>query len=186
MTEDLLGQYRIEDIALARRLTIDTFDALSAMHAMTALLELDVTRASTQIAQVQDRGLRVSLFAHVVRSIAVASSRHPKLNVVRHGRKVARFEDVDVSVPVEVSGGAGRLPLQMVIRAAQHKLAPQIYAEIAEAKERHRQEGALGSEDRWARRMLGLTRLVPRRIEHWLIRRMVADGLLPADDELRT
>jgi pyruvate/2-oxoglutarate dehydrogenase complex dihydrolipoamide acyltransferase (E2) component len=176
MTDDLLGVYRIEDVPFARRLTIEAFDALPAMHSMTAFMELDVSRPSQRISELRERGVHVSLFSHVVRSVAVALSEHPELNVVRHGRRIARFEDVDVSVPVEVKSGAKNLPLQMVIRRAQDKLAPEIYSEIAEAKARFREHGALGEEDRWARRLLRMTRLIPRFVRRWLIRRIVADA----------
>lgn len=178
MAEDLLGQYRIEDISPARRLTVDAFDALPAMHAMSAFMEIDVTAAQERIARLRAQGVQVSLFAHVVHSVGVALGEHPELNVLRHGRRIARFEDVDVSIPVEVGTGGGKVPLQMVIRRAQDKGAPEIYAEIAEAKDRHRDRGDLGDEDRWARRLSGLARFVPPPVRRWLVRRITANALL--------
>lgn len=176
MSDDLLGEYRIEDIPLPRRLTIDAFDALPAMHAMTAFMELDVTATAACITALREQGVQVSLFSHVVRSIARALVEHPELNVVRHRHRIARFEDVDVSVPVEIATDEGNLPLQLVIRRAQDKRAPEIYAEIAQAKTRFLDQRSLGEEDRWARRLVELTRFVPRFVRRWLIRRIVADA----------
>ncbi|MCB9592209.1 MAG: 2-oxo acid dehydrogenase subunit E2 [Sandaracinaceae bacterium] len=176
---DLLGSYQIEKPAFLRRLAMDSFAALPAGHAMTAFMELDVTAPLARIEQQRAEGGRVSLFAHVLRSIAVAIAEHPDLNVIRHGAsRIARFEDVDVSVPVEVETAEGRFPLQLVIRRAQDKSAPEIFAEIEAARHRHEAEGALGDEDRWGRRTMRLASLVPRFLRVLLIRRMIADAKL--------
>ena len=178
MAEDLLGEYRIEDIPPARRLTVDAFDALPAMHAMSAFMELDVTAPAKRISELRDQGVEVSLFSHVVHAVGVALGEHPGLNVLRHGRRVAHFEDVDVSIPVEVGAGGRKVPLQMVIRRAQDKRAPEIYAEIAEAKDRHQEQGNIGDEDRWARRLSRIARFIPPWVRRWLVRRITANALL--------
>lgn len=179
MADDLLGRHRIEKPAFLRQLAMDSFDALYPGHAMTAFLELDVTAPLAAIERLRANGVRVSLFAHVVRSVAVALAEHPALNSVRHGRRrIARFEDVDVSVPVEVETADGRFPLMLVLRRAQDKSAAALYAEIDEARDRYAKAGALGEEDRWARRSMRLARLVPRPLRVFFIRRMIADARL--------
>jgi pyruvate/2-oxoglutarate dehydrogenase complex dihydrolipoamide acyltransferase (E2) component len=86
---------------------MDAFAAIPTGHPMVALLELDVTTALAAITDFRARGARVSLFAFVVRSIGVAIAEHPDLNLVRHGKRLVRFEDVDVNVPVEVRTSEG-------------------------------------------------------------------------------
>jgi pyruvate/2-oxoglutarate dehydrogenase complex dihydrolipoamide acyltransferase (E2) component len=108
--------------------------------------------------------------------VAVALDECPQLNVVRHGRRLAYFEDVDVSVPVEIETRGGHYPLQLVIRRAQDKSAPSIYSEIAHAKAQYAQTGSLGAEDRWARRMMRVAGSVPRPLRLWLIRRFTTDA----------
>lgn len=177
VSDDLLGTHSIEKPAFLRQLAMDSFAALPAGHAMTAFLELDVTEPLAAIERLRSDGVRISLFAHIARSVGRALGEHPDLNVLRHGRaRIARFEDVDVSVPVEMDTGAGRFPLMLVIRRAQTKTAAQIYAEIAAAKERHANEGALGAEDRWARRTMKIAQWLPRFVRVFFIRRMIADA----------
>ncbi|MCC6877010.1 MAG: 2-oxo acid dehydrogenase subunit E2 [Sandaracinaceae bacterium] len=178
MSEDLLGRYTIETPPFLRQLAMDSFAAVPEGHPMTAFMELDVTEPLESIEARKREGVRVSLFAHVVRSIAVALSEHRELNVVRHGRRIAYFEDVDVNIPVEVQTAEGKFPLQIVIRRAQDKGAGAIYDEIASARERYATEGATGAEDRWARTMMRVERWVPRLLRLFLIRRMIANARL--------
>ena len=178
MNDDLLGTYRIEAPSFLRRLAIESFSAVPQTHSMTAFMELDVTAPLARIEALRSQGVRVSLFSHVVRCIAVALAEHPALNVVRHGSKIAWFDDVDISVPVEVVVDGSHHPLQLVLRRVQDKSAPEIYAEIADAKKEHAAHGALGAEDRWARRMMKLALVLPRFVRKWVIRRMVANARL--------
>ncbi len=179
MTRDLVGAHRIERPSFLRQLARDAFTAVEGGHSISAFLELDVTEPLAAIDALKERGVRVSLFAHVVRSIAVAISEHPDLNAIPHrGGRVARFEDVDVAVPVEVDTEEGRFPLQLVIRRAHAKSAPAIYAEIAQARDRQRTQGTIGEEDAWARRTMRLARFVPRRARVALLRAMIADARL--------
>lgn len=178
MSDDGLGAYTIEEPSFLRRLAMDSFEALRPGHPMSAFMELDVTLPLEALDAMRREGARVSLFSHVVRCVAVAMAEHPDLNVVRHGNRIARFDDVDVNVPVEVRTPDGSHPLQVVIRRAQDKSATDVYAEIEEAKRRHASEGVMGEEDRWARRMMRLARLLPRRLRVTVIRRMIDDAKL--------
>lgn len=157
----LIGKYTLFRPPLDRQLAMDAFAAIRGGHPMVGLLELDVTPALAAIAAARQRGTRVSLFAFVVRAIAVAISEHPELNLVRHGKRLVRFEDVDVSVPVEIREASGNAPREVVVRRAQHLTASQIYAEIEAARMRHEQTGHLGQEDRWARRIVRAIRWLP-------------------------
>jgi len=179
MSEDLLGSYRIEAPPFLRQLAMDSFEALREGHPMLALMEMDVSDPIAAIEELRREGHRISLFAHLIRCVGVALSEHPDLNVIRHGRRrIAHFDDVDVSVPVEMKTAEGHFPLQVVIRRAQDKTAEEIYEEIQDAKERYRSEGAMGKEDRWARRMMRLAVRLPHAVRVWLIRRMIADAKL--------
>jgi pyruvate/2-oxoglutarate dehydrogenase complex dihydrolipoamide acyltransferase (E2) component len=170
--DDRLGGYRVQQASPFRLLTMDAFTAIESGHPMLALLELDVTEAQARIAAAQAAGARVSLFAYVVRAIARALSEHPALHVVRHGGRMVVFDDVDVSVPVEVDTSQGRLPYQLVVRRAQAKSAEEIYADIEAARREYGSTGALGEEDRWSRSFLWLFTVVPRfirlRVLRWL------------------
>jgi pyruvate/2-oxoglutarate dehydrogenase complex dihydrolipoamide acyltransferase (E2) component len=140
---------------------MDAFAALPRGHPMVAVLELDVTTALERIAGLRQDGARVTLFAFMVRAIAVAISEHPHLNLVRHGRRLVQFEDVDVNVPVEVPTPDGPFPRQVIIRRAQARSVEEILAEIEAARARHANTGHTGDEDRWAQGALRLFGWLP-------------------------
>lgn len=173
--QDLIGRYRVERASPFRKLSMDAFEAVRSGHPMIALLELDVTDAQAAIEASRAAGARVSLFAHVVRAIARALAEHPDLHVVRSAGRFVKFEDVDVSIPLEVGTSEGRLPYQLVIRRAQDKTPAGIYAEIEDARRRYRESGALGAEDRWSRSFLWLFRFVPRFLRRWILRRLTSN-----------
>lgn len=173
-----IGRYTITRPAFARQITMDAFAALPPSHLMIALLEFDITAALAAISELQRQGTRVSLFAFLVRSIAVALSEHPELNLVRHGSRLVRFEDVDVSVPVEVMTPQGNFPREVVIRRAQTRSAPEIYAEIEAARDSYQRTGELGAEDRFSQRMMTLLSWVPQFVRIALLRLIMRNAFI--------
>jgi pyruvate/2-oxoglutarate dehydrogenase complex dihydrolipoamide acyltransferase (E2) component len=155
------GAFTMMRPSFERQLAMDAFAALPPNHPMVALLELDVTEALALVAARQHGGERLSLFTFLVHNIAVAISEHPDLNLVRHGRKLVRFEDVDVSVPVEVTTPAGHFPREVVLRRAHARSPAELYAELETARIAHTRSGDLSVEDRAFRRIMGLLRWLP-------------------------
>lgn len=172
------GAYTIVRPSFDRRVQIDGYAALPTPHLMTALIELDVTDALAAIAAMRRGGVRVSLFAFVVRAIAQAIAEHPDLNLVQHGRRFLRFADVDVGVPVEVHTPDGDFPRQVILRRAQARTAVDLYAELERAKQAHAREGALGREDRWLRRVMRVIGWLPRFVRRGLLRLSMRSGFL--------
>jgi pyruvate/2-oxoglutarate dehydrogenase complex dihydrolipoamide acyltransferase (E2) component len=173
---DPIGRYTIVVPSLDRQLAIDAFAAIPSGHPMVAAMELDVTAALSAIADLKRKGDRVSLFAFIVRSIAVAISEHPDLNLVRHGKRLVRFEDVDVSVPVEVHTDDGSVPREVVIRRAQQRTVQEIYAELERARTRHRKTGETSDEDRWARKLMRSVVWLPSFVRIGLMRFLIHDA----------
>jgi pyruvate/2-oxoglutarate dehydrogenase complex dihydrolipoamide acyltransferase (E2) component len=165
-----LGHFRMFRPAFERQLAMDAFAALPPNHPMVALLELDVTDALAAIDAQQRAGTRLSLFSFLVHCIAVAISEHPELNLVRHGQKLVQFEDVDVSVPVEVRTAAGPFPREIVLRRAHARSPAELFAEIEAARADYAGSGQLSAEDRAFRKLMGLLRWVPRFVRLALMR----------------
>ncbi len=159
-----------------RQFAMDAFAALPDTHLMVALLELDVTRALAAIEAMRGRGERVSLFSFLVRSIAASIAEHPDMNLVRHGRRFVRFDDVDVSVPVEVQTKDGPFPHEVVLRRAQDLSPLGVFEKLEAARQAHARSGALSAEDRWNRRMMALLRWTPRWVRVALMRWMMASA----------
>jgi pyruvate/2-oxoglutarate dehydrogenase complex dihydrolipoamide acyltransferase (E2) component len=170
------GRYALVRPTLGRQLAMDAFAALQGGHPMVAVLEFDATDAVGAIDRLKQQGERVSLFAFVVRQIAIAIAEHPDLNLVRHGRRLVRFEDVDVCIPVEVSTPDGPYPRDVVIRRAQDRTVGEIYAQIEAARERHGRSGELGEEDRWVHRTQRVLQWLPRWVRIPLLRLIIRSG----------
>jgi len=177
-SNDSDGRYEVFEPAFDRRQAMHIFEALPPAHPMLALLEFDVTVPLERIEAMRRRGVRVSLFAFVVHAIAVAISEHPDLNLLPHGRKLVRFEDVDVSVPVEVKTAKGRFPRELVLRRVQHRSPAELYAEIEDARGSHRSHGKLSARDRWSRRQMSMLRFVPGFVRRGVLRRYMNNAFL--------
>lgn len=171
MTRD----YQVIRPSFHRRLSMDAFDALPPAHAMTALVDVDVTDLSAHVAAEREQGVRTSVFAHVVEAIAQTMIAHPELNAMRHGLRVVRFDEVDINVPMEVQDGAERVPRQVVIRSAQTKSAEAIYAEIDGSRATLAAEGTTGAEDRWGRVFMSVLLRLPGPFRRWIVRRFTLD-----------
>lgn len=174
MPDDLIGAYDVQRISVRRRMSIDGLDAVTPGHRTFGLVELDVTLASERIAAMQRRGQRVSLFAFVVACIAKALAEHRPLNAIMSGRKIFRFEDVDVSMALEVDTPEGPYPYQLALRRAQTKSAAEIYAEIEAARQRHAANEAVGRESHFFETMMTFLVWLPRFVRLWLLRRLTS------------
>jgi pyruvate/2-oxoglutarate dehydrogenase complex dihydrolipoamide acyltransferase (E2) component len=171
-----VGKFILFQPSADRRFSMDAFAALPPSHLMVALLEIDVTDAQAAIQTLRAGGTRVSLFSFLVHAIAVAISEHPDMNLVLHGKKLVRFEDVDVSVPVEVTTPEGRFPREVVLRQAHKKSAPELFAELAAAREQNVQRGQLGEEDRWNRGTIRVLRWMPAALRISILRWFMASA----------
>lgn len=172
------GQYEILEPAFDRQLTMDVFDALPPTHPMVALTELDVTVPLARIEAMRAEETRVSLFSFLVRSVAVAISEHPDMNLMRHGRRLIRFEDVDVTVPVEVQTPDGKFPHQVVLRRAQTRSAADLYAEIVAARTHHDRTGSTRKRDGWPPWLTRVLSYTPRALRLAVMRRVMRDAFL--------
>lgn len=182
MAGDRVGAFTVLRVPLRQLMTIDGLDAVSPGHRTTGLVEFDVTTAARRLAALRAAGRRVTLVSFVVSCIGQALSEHPALNSIRTGRRVYRFEDVDVSLALEIVTPQGSYPHQVTIRRAQDKDAEAIYGEIEAARQRHGSGGGASVEDRrferavrWLSRTprfvrIGVLRAVtrsPRRVKRW-------------------
>lgn len=172
------GRYEVLEPAFDRQLAMDVFDALPASHPMVALVELDVSVPLERIAALREAGTRVSLFSFVVRSIAVAIAEHPDMNLMRHGKRMIRFEDVDVTVPVEVQTSKGKFPRELVLRRAHTKSPVELYAEIEAARVRHDRTGTRKRNDGWPRPLMAVLKYTPRMLRLAIMSRIMRSPFL--------
>lgn len=173
--------YALRRLSAFRKLSIESFDALPQGHCMTALLEIDVTAARSRLRGLRRAGAPCSLFAYLVKRIAVELAREPGLNAMRAGGKMAVFDGVDVNLPLEVPAEGESHPRQVVVRDAHLKPAAAIDAEISAARGRWKETGATGEEDRKVEAWMRLLALVPRFLRGAVLRAVASDpGLVRA------
>jgi len=155
------GHYTLFRPSFERRIAIDALAAVRPSHLMYGLMELDVTGPVRAVERAQHAGERISLFAFILHCISLAISEHPDMNLVRHGGRLVRFEDVDISVPVEVETPEGRFPRERIVRHAQRLRVKEIYADLETARALHHRAGEVGEEDRRLRGMMRALQAVP-------------------------
>jgi pyruvate/2-oxoglutarate dehydrogenase complex dihydrolipoamide acyltransferase (E2) component len=167
-----IGSYKVKKPSFFRRLLMDSLDALPPGHNMTALLELDVTEARKAIRRKRREGREISFFAFVVKSIAAAMAENKELNAIRSGKLIVEFEDIDISIPIELKDVGELTSRQIVIRKASEMTVEQIHMEIEEARTKHRLEGETGEEDARTLRMMRVLLLLPKFLRTVVLRRV--------------
>lgn len=154
---------------------MESLDAIPPGHNMMALLEFDVTEARCRLREDRRQGRSVSLFAFLVKSIAATIAEYPELNSVRSGKRIVEFEEIDISVPIELASGGETTSRQIVIRKAAQKTVEQINAEIEQARVRHHASGITGQEDSRALRLMRILFLLPKALRSAILRRIIRD-----------
>jgi len=120
-----------------RKLSIYGFQAVEGGHYFHALLEFDITglRKALREARVEGRG--GSLFAFFLKAIAVCLKEFPDFNSMGDARRTTSFDEVGVSVPIEMERDGEIYNKQLVIRNVERKSVAQIGAEIEAARSAH-------------------------------------------------
>lgn len=131
MREDQAG-YTVVPFGRFQRQMIDWLDLMHRQHTVHALLEVDVTDARRILREFRTRtGEPSSFTAFIVASLAKAIAEDRRMHAYRKGRRaLVLFDDVDVAVAVEREVESERVPVGMVIRAADKKAVPAIHREI--------------------------------------------------------
>jgi pyruvate/2-oxoglutarate dehydrogenase complex dihydrolipoamide acyltransferase (E2) component len=117
-----------------RKLSIYGFQAVEGGHNTYALLEFDVTGLRKALREARREGRGGSLFAFFVKAIALCLEAHPDFNSMANLRRTTSFDEVDVSVPIEISRGGEVYNRQLIIRDAHRKGVSEIDREIDAAR----------------------------------------------------
>lgn len=162
--------FRVVPIPNAQRQISDWLALATRRHVMHALLELDVTDTRRAIRERRaETGEPLSFTAFIVACLSWAIESEPSMHAHLKGRhELALFDDVDVSVVVERVVDGARVPVPIIIRAANRKSATQITREIRDAK-----VGELPYPR--ARRVMPIWLRIPGLLRRALIARWLAD-----------
>jgi pyruvate/2-oxoglutarate dehydrogenase complex dihydrolipoamide acyltransferase (E2) component len=159
-------KYEKRKLSPFRLLSIYGYEALGDGHNMYAMIELDVTDLRQRLRALRKEGQKVSFFAYLLSSIAKTIDENKDLNVIRSGRKIYYFDEVDIDIPIELKEAGVSIPRKYVIRDAANKTAENISLEIENAKKSWKESGIAGEEDKWAQRWIKIASLIPK----WLFK----------------
>jgi hypothetical protein len=162
--------FRVVPIAHAQRQIGDWLDLAARRHTMHALLELDITGARRAIRERRaETGEPLSFTAFVVACLARAIDEDRTMHAHRQGRnKLVLFDAVDVTVVVERPVDGAKVPVPLIVRAANRKTPAAISREISGAVEE-------AIPYAWARRMLPIWLRVPGIVRRLALSRWLAD-----------
>lgn len=105
----------VEQLPAGRQAVLDLLAFARRVPVIHGLLEVDVTEVRRELAQ--PAGATVT--AYVTASVARAIAQHPEINVRRAGRRIVRFEHVDIVVTAEQHGNDEHLPRPHVLEAVE-------------------------------------------------------------------
>ena len=152
-----------------RKLSIYGFDLVAGGHNLYALLEFDITNLRSRLREQRKGGEGGSLFAFILKAIGKCLEEYPEFNSMINLRDTTTFEEVDVSIPVEVEKSGKLVTKQYIIRDINRKTTKEVSDEIVEAKKNvDDEEGYVFS--KIGQKILGI---LPRRIVLWFLRSLV-------------
>jgi pyruvate/2-oxoglutarate dehydrogenase complex dihydrolipoamide acyltransferase (E2) component len=117
-----------------RKLSIYGFDSVRGSHNFQALLEFDITDVRSALRRKRQEGRSGSLFAFLLKAIGKCLEEYPEFNSMIDLRRTTVFEEVDISIPIEVESEGELFPKQHVIRNINAKSTKEIDDEIESAK----------------------------------------------------
>jgi pyruvate/2-oxoglutarate dehydrogenase complex dihydrolipoamide acyltransferase (E2) component len=117
-----------------RKLSIYGFQVAEGSHNFFALLEFDITGLRKALREARIAGRGGSLFAFFIKAIAACLKEFPDFNSMIDPRWTTGFDEVDVSVPIEMARGGEVYNKQLIIRSADRKGVAEIDAEIAASR----------------------------------------------------
>ena len=124
--------YRRQRLSIGRRLIIDSMKLGASKHVIHGLVEVDVSRARTLIAESE---ADLSFTAYVAASLGRAIALHPIVHALRSWRgDLVIFDDVDVCVMVESERSVRSTPMPLVLRRADSRSVAELTADIRRAQ----------------------------------------------------
>lgn len=107
-----IGEYKLETFLISRISTIDIGKVGLKKHHIKALIELDVTEARKMIHEKKKLSEMISFNSWLIKCISHTVEEFPQIHGIRKGkRKVAIFNDIDISIVIEREIQGEKVPL---------------------------------------------------------------------------
>ncbi len=167
--------YTIKKFSPTRRIMADYYEVAGEFHFVMGLVEIDITDGWKRIREIKEKeNYSVSLTSWIAKCIAQAVSEDKRFNSYRKGRnKLVVFEDVDMSVMIEITKKDGKkVPYNHCVRNIDKKSIREINDEIKAIQFKKIEETEQLSRDKSAK-YTGLYMLIPTFIRRMVMRRML-------------
>jgi len=155
-------KYNVKRLDSFRLLSMYGYEALGQGHNMHALIEFDVTDTRKQLRDLRKSGVNISFFSYLLFVIARVLEENKELNLIRKGKRIYYFDEIDIDIPVEVRQNGIVVPRKYVVKDASRKTAEAISLEIEKAKTDNTESGALGEDDKWAQQWVRAMSFLPK------------------------
>lgn len=167
-------KYTISDFSPTRRLLGDYYEIAGGFHRVMGLAEHDITDGRKRISELKEQGYNISLTSWVAKCVAKAVSEDKRFNTFHKGkRKTITFEDVDISVMVEIPKKDGeKVPYNHCIRNVDKKSIKEINEEIRAVQQKKIEEHEQLSRDS-SKRNTRLYMIIPTFIRRIAMRIML-------------
>ncbi|NHJ83987.1 MAG: 2-oxo acid dehydrogenase subunit E2 [Asgard group archaeon] len=158
----------------ANRMILADYNCVAAdFPYVHGLMEVDITEPLDKIHQIEKLdGYKVSMTAWVAKCMAQTVMENKELNTYRKGRKLVVFDEVDISVIIEVTNDKGKkIPYNHVLRNVELKSVREITDEI-----RAYQDKVINEHEQLSRGTTFYTKLytlIPKFIRRFVIKRLL-------------
>lgn len=162
--------HSIKHYSTAKMILADYNDVAASFPRVTGLVEINITQAMTRIRELKEEEQSdVSFTGWLVKCLAKVLVENKQLNSYKWRRKLVCFDDVDVSIIIEITTATGKkIPYNYVIRNAQNKSVKEITKEIRAIEHQSKEEKKLYSDkSKWTK----VYRFVPRFIRKFFIKK---------------
>lgn len=165
-------KYNVKRLDSFRLLSMYGYEALGQGHNMHALVEFDVTDTRKHLRDLRKSGVNISFFSYLLFVIAKVLEENKELNLIRKGKRIYYFDEIDIDVPIEVRQNGIVVPRKYVVKDASRKTAEAISLEIEKAKTDNTESGTLGEDDKWAQQWVRAMSFLPKWLFMFVSRRL--------------
>jgi pyruvate/2-oxoglutarate dehydrogenase complex dihydrolipoamide acyltransferase (E2) component len=153
----------------------DYNDVAASLNRVTGLVEIDITEALAKMKEIKKQeNYEVSMTGWVAKCVGEAVKENPKLNSYRRWRKLIIFEEVDISIIIELTTKDGKkVPYNYVIRKVGTKSVKTITDEI-----RSWQNKVITEKDQLTRgtsTYMSFYSFLPKFLRRFVIRKMITN-----------
>lgn len=166
--------YHKKKLPPSKMLLSDYYHVASSFPQIYGLMEIDITAALEKIAEIKEQqNFNVSFTAWLAKCASQTVMENKILNTYQRRRKLIVFDDVDISVVIEITKKTGeKVPYTYVIRNVETKSVKSITEEIRNYQEKVIKEGDQLTRDGATPNAMLYT-LLPKFLRRFVIKKML-------------